>query len=211
MNYKKIIIDSGLRMVQEGLTISTWGNISVRDPETGLIYLTPSALAYDKMSEQDIVVMDKDMNIVSGNRKPTIEFAMHIKIMNARNDINAVIHTHAEESLVFAITRKDIPVICDEGAQVIGGVVKCANYGLPGSMELAENVKEALANRNACLLANHGAVSVGKTMEDAFMVCTVLELQAKLYRKALKVGEPFIYPDELTKANYDFRNNRYGK
>lgn len=211
MNYKKLIIDSGLRMIEEGLTISTWGNISVRDKETGLIYLTPSALAYDKMTEDDIVVMDKDMNIIEGKRKPTIEHAMHISIMNAREDVNAVVHTHAEESLVFAIVRKEIPVICDEGAQVIGGTVKCAEYGFPGSTELAENVVNALSNGNACLLANHGAVSVGKTMDDAFMVCKVLEIQAKLYRKALKVGESFIYPDELTKANYDFKNNRYGK
>ena len=211
MNYKKLIIESGLRMVREGLTISTWGNISARDPETGLIYLTPSALAYDKMTEDDIVVMDKDMNIVSGNRKPTIEYAMHISIMNARDDVNAIVHTHAEESLVFAIVREPIPVICDEGAQVIGGIVECAEYGMPGSIELANNVTNALADRNACLLANHGAVSVGKTMNDAFMVCTVLELQAKLYRKAMKVGTPFIYPEELTKANYDFKNNRYGK
>lgn len=211
MNYKKLIIESGLRMVREGLTISTWGNISARDPETGLIYLTPSALAYDKMTEDDIVVMDKDMNIVSGNRKPTIEYAMHISIMNARDDVNAIVHTHAEESLVFAIVRESIPVICDEGAQVIGGCVECAEYGMPGSIELANNVTAALADRNACLLANHGAVSVGKTMNDAFMVCTVLELQAKLYRKAMKVGTPFIYPKELTKANYDFKNNRYGK
>ena len=94
MNYRELIVKSGLRMANSGLTVETWGNISVRDPETGLVYLTPSAMPYDTITADDVVVCDLDGNIVEGTRKPTIETGMHLAIYRSRKDVNAVIHTH---------------------------------------------------------------------------------------------------------------------
>ena len=94
MNYKKLIVDSGKRMAGSGLTVETWGNISVRDPETGLVYLTPSAMLYDTIVEDDVVVCTLDGKIVEGTRKPTIETEMHLSVYRNRAEVNAVIHTH---------------------------------------------------------------------------------------------------------------------
>ena len=111
MDYKKYLVDCGMRMFKSGLTVETWGNISIKDPETGLIYLTPSGMDYDIIKPDDIIVMDREMNIVEGERKPTIEYGMHVRIMNARPDVHAVIHTHPVDSQVFACLHRDIPPI----------------------------------------------------------------------------------------------------
>lgn len=211
MDYKKYLVDCGMRMLQSGLTVETWGNISVKDPETGLIYLTPSGMKYDIIKPDDIVVMDHELNIVEGERKPTIEYGMHIRIMNARPDVCAVIHTHPVDSQVFACLHKDIPPIIDEAAQLLSGTVKCAEYALPGTEELADNVIRALGDGAACLMANHGAVCVGKDMDAAFRVCTVLEMTAKIYQKALTIGEPEAITDEKVSFMSDFVANHYGQ
>ena len=211
MDYKKYLVDCGMRMFKSGLTVETWGNISRKDPETGLIYLTPSGMDYDIIKPDDIIVMDREMNIVEGERKPTIEYGMHVRIMNARPDVHAVIHTHPVDSQVFACLHRDIPPIIDEAAQLLGGTVKCAEYALPGSDELADNVVSALGDGAACMMANHGAVCVGKDMDAAFRVCTVLEMTAKIYHKALAIGEPEVIDDEKVSFMSDFAANHYGQ
>ena len=94
MNYNKLIVESGKRMSGSGLTVETWGNISYRDPETQLVYLTPSAMLYDTIVEDDVVVCKLDGTVVEGTRKPTIETDMHLSIYRNREDVNAIIHTH---------------------------------------------------------------------------------------------------------------------
>lgn len=198
-------------MLHSGLTVETWGNISIRDRQSGLIYLTPSAMPYDTLTADDIVTVDAEGKIIEGYRKPTVEAAMHIAIMNKRNDINAVIHTHPVYSQVFACLHEDIPPVTDEAAQILGGTVKCAGYALPGSPELARNALEALGAGAACLLANHGAVCVGSDIDSAFKVGIVLEMTAQIYQMARAIGTPKIIADEYVAAMRDFIENRYGQ
>ena len=211
MDYKKAIVENGIRMLKSGLTVETWGNISMRDPESGLIYLTPSGMPYDKIVPDDVVVMNSALEIVDGKRKPTIEAAMHVGIMNARPDVNAILHTHPVDSQVFALLHMDIPPVIDEAAQLLHGTVKCTEYALPGTDELAANVIEALGDKPACLMANHGAVAVGSDIDVAFKVCTVLEMTAKIYYKALCIGNPQPIDDEKVAFMVDFVTNQYGQ
>ena len=122
MNFKKLIVESGKKMSGSGLTVETWGNISFRDKETGLVYLTPSAMLYDTIVEDDVVVCTLDGSIVEGRRKPTIETGMHLSVYRNREDVNAIIHTHPIYSMVYASQGKDIPLIIDEAAQILGEV-----------------------------------------------------------------------------------------
>lgn len=211
MNYKAFLIEAGKRMLHSGLTVETWGNISVRDPETGLIYLTPSGMPYDTLAEDDIVVMDVEGNRVEGERKPTIEYAMHLGIMKRRPDVNAVIHTHPIYSQVFALLHEPIPPVIDEAAQILGSSVEVTEYAVPGSKEMAQNAIETLGEGAACLLANHGAVCAGKDMDAAFRVCTVLEMTAQIYYMARCIGTP--KPIEQGKIDYmkEFVSKSYGQ
>ena len=212
MDFREKLIEAGKRMLEKNLTVETWGNLSLRDPETGLVYLTPSAMAYHTIEAEDVAVVDLQGNMIAGRRKPTVEKQLHLELYRARPEINAIIHTHPIQSQVFAVLRRDIPPIIDEAAQVLGGRVKVARYALPGTQELAQSVREAMRGRvRACLMANHGAVCVGENMEQAFKVCAVLEMTAEIYQKALLLGQPHVLSDELVDEMWDFANNRYGK
>ena len=212
MDYKQRLIEAGQRMLEKKLTVETWGNLSLRDPETERVYLTPSAMAYHTIAPEDVAVCDLEGNVLEGRRKPTIEKDLHLGIYRARPEINAIIHTHPIQSQVFAVLRRSIPPVMDEAAQVLGGSVEVANYALPGTKELAHNALTAMeGGKMACLLANHGAVCVGKDMEEAFKVCAVLEMAAEIYRLALQIGTPHVLEPELVAEMWDFARNRYGK
>ncbi|MDX9899769.1 MAG: class II aldolase/adducin family protein, partial [Spirochaetia bacterium] len=92
--YKEMVVSGGNQMVAEHLTVGTWGNVSIRDPETNLIYVKPSGMRYADITKEDVVVFNGDYELIEGHRKPTIEYRFHIGIMNARQDVNCVIHTH---------------------------------------------------------------------------------------------------------------------
>lgn len=213
MNYKQLIVESGKRMSGSGLTVETWGNISFRDKETGLVYLTPSAMLYDTIAEDDVVVCRLDGTIVEGERKPTIETELHLSVYRNREDVNAVIHTHPIYSMVYASQGKDIPLIIDEAAQILGDVCRCADYALPGSAELAENCVKALGERsNSCLIHSHGAVCVSGDMDGAFKTAKVLEVTAQIYYMIEATGgKPAGISDENIKAMQDFVKNSYGQ
>lgn len=210
-DYKKLLVESGRRMLDEKLTVGTWGNISARDPETGKIYLTPSGMTYHTLKESDIIVCDATGKIIEGDRVPTIEKELHVGIYKSRADVNAVIHTHPIYSLVFATLGEEIPLIIDEAAQLLGDTVQCTEYALPGSKELAENCGKALKTSNACLLKSHGAVCVGDSMDKAFIISTVLEQTAQVYYMGRNIGNPTPIDDKYIKIMQSFIKNDYGQ
>lgn len=208
---KTQLVESGIKMLNSGLTVGTWGNISIRDPHTGYVYLTPSAMDYDKIREDDIVVVSLDGALIEGDRKPTVESGLHLKIYQNRDDVNAVVHTHPIQSLVFSVLGREIPPITDEASQLIGSSVKVAKHAMPGSDELATNCVNTLGLSNACLLQSHGAVCVGEDISAAFNVCTVLEITAEVYRMALTIGDPITIPDKDIEAMRAFIKTKYGQ
>jgi L-fuculose-phosphate aldolase len=209
--YKEKVIAAGIAMADKNLTVETWGNISVRDPEQDLLYITPSGMPYNTLEADDIVICSLDGTVIEGKRTPSVETGLHALIYQKRKDVHAILHTHPADSMVFAILHQDIPVVTDEIAQAVGGPVRCADYALPGSKELAENCVRALGSSQACLLANHGAVCVGRDMKECFKVAAVLETGAAAYYKALAIGKPVEITEENTAWMRDFAVNRYGK
>jgi len=209
--YRQMIVDAGNTMVALNLTVGTWGNVSIRDQETGLIYIKPSGMPYDQITEDDVVVMNKDMEIVWGHRKPSIEYHFHISIMNARSDVNAIIHTHPVYSSAFGVTRQDIPGISEDFVQLVGDKIINAEYSLPGTPELAINVVKALADRNAVLVPNHGTICVGTDIPMALKVCHVVEKSAHTYILSKILGTPNIISTEDMRAMQDFARNHYGQ
>lgn len=213
MDIRETLVEAGKRLLGEGLTVETWGNISVKDDQ-GLVYITPSGMDYETCVPDDIVVMTMDKKIVSGKRRPSIETDLHLGVYRARPEIGAVLHTHPIYSNVFAAMGESIPLgICDESAQALGGTIKTADYALPGTLELAENCVKALGNRaNACLLQSHGAVCVAKDLKGAFKVAKVLEMTAEIYYRIRAIGGNFIpISEENIKAMQSYVAESYGQ
>lgn len=212
MDYREIIVTAGKKLIHEGFTIETWGNISVRD-EAGLVYITPSGMDYETCTVDDVVVMKPDKTVVSGARRPSIETDLHLAVYAARPEVSAIVHTHPLSSMVFACTGMSIPLLSDEASQALGDEVRTARYGLPGSLELARNCVEALGQKsNACLLQSHGAVCVGKNMPAAFTVAKVLEMTAELYYRIRVMGKSYIpISEENIAAMQEFVAHSYGQ
>lgn len=209
--FKKLIVDTGRELYKQNLTIGTWGNISVLDSETGLVYIKPSGMDYNEINLEDIIVVNKQSKIIEGSRKPSIEMPMHLSIYITRRDVGAIVHYHPIYSSVLAVTGFSLPGICEDFVQIVGEKVLCAKYGLPGSEELAENAVASLGKRNAVFLLNHGTLCVGKDMKEAMKVCYVVEKTAHIYILSKSVGKCRIIPEEDIKIMQDFAKTVYGK
>ena len=196
-------------MAASGLVSGTSGNVSLRieaKGRTGLVAVTPTSLPYETMSADDIQVVSMDGATVEGTLKPSIETGLHLGIYRARANVNAVIHTHSTYASALAVAGRGLPVITDEQVVYLGGEIRCAPYAPSGSPEQAQAAAEALGDRSAALLQNHGALGTGKDLAAAFSACELLEKYAEVYLLARAFGEPEPLPEDAIaawKARYD--------
>lgn len=178
---RKSIIEFGCMLLDNGLIVGTWGNLSSRVEGTDYIAITPSGRNYRSLDSDDIVIVDLEGNIISGELKPSSEMALHLAIYQERSDINAIIHTHSIFASACAVARHEIPPIVEDVVQLVGGTVKVAEYALNGSIKLAQNAVTALGENNAVLLANHGVVGCGTNLNEAKVACELVEKAAQIY------------------------------
>lgn len=177
-------------MVEKGYALGTAGNISARVEGENLFVITPTAMAYTSLTEGDLVVADMEGNIVSGKYQPSIEFSMHLGIMLLRPEVNAVVHTHSKyATAVSAIDGiKEVPTMDIEGVVYLGGELEVAPFAPPGSKELAQNVKNTIGTNAGLIMANHGAIGVGVTMEAAMIASDNVERACEMYLPILATG-----------------------
>lgn len=188
------IIEAAQTLLQKGLVEGTSGNLSVR-LEDDRVLLTPSSLAYETMTPDDLVVTDLAGNVVEGERAPTTEKALHLACMRAHDDIGAVIHSHAKYSSMFAVAHQPIPCVIEEFDVYVGGEVPVADYRLTGSDELASEVARHVGDRGAVLMANHGLLAVGRNLDDAIKVTSLVERTAEIVWGARALGQVVPLPE----------------
>jgi L-fuculose-phosphate aldolase len=166
------------------------GNISVKLDTDNMIAITPSGQPYQDMSPEDISVVDYNLKSIEGHLKPSVEITMHVGVYRNRPDVNAVIHTHPVFAGILAVINKPIPALFDEVTLEIGACVEVVPYAISGSPELAENVIKKLGNDCFCyILQNHGALSLGRDLEQAWKNAELLEKVAQIYYYALTTGK----------------------
>ena len=188
---RQSIIDSCLEMNATGLNQGTSGNISVRFGDRMLI--TPSAVPYTQMTPDLIAALPLDHGEAwEGPRKPSSEWRFHLDILNARPEIGAVVHAHPTYCTALAMLREDIPAAHYMIAAFGGTTVRCSPFAIFGTAELSRHAVAALEDRTACLLANHGAIAIGATLEAAMWRMVELETLARQYAIARQIGEPVI-------------------
>ncbi|MEJ5258273.1 MAG: class II aldolase/adducin family protein [Fervidobacterium sp.] len=188
------VIEYAKKVSAERLTKGTWGNISVKSGE--YVYITPSGYPYDKLKPKDICVVDMEGQKVFGNLKPSSELPLHIQIYLNRSNVGAIIHTHPIYSTIVSITQREIPPIVEDAVMILGETLKVSEYALPGTEELAQKALEALGTNNCVFLKNHGLVTVGENLQEAFIATLIAEKTAQIYVEALKVGNVSLLPME---------------
>ena len=184
---RKQIIDGGLRLVAKGLVTRTWGNISIRVDDSYML-ITPSGREYKDLAPGDIVLVNYHTSRHEGKIKPSSEKELHCEIYRTRKTIKAVIHTHQMNASTVAAAHREVPPILDDMTQIIGPSVRVADYAPPSTKKLSRLTVKALKGRNAALMANHGAVCIGRDLEEAFVVCQVLEKACKAFIEAEFLG-----------------------
>ena len=192
---KDHILKIGTRMSGAGLVIGTWGNISQRVRKENMMVITPSGMPYSCLRMADIVVVDMEGQVLEGERIPSSEYMMHIEIYKKRPDVDAIVHTHSIYASAMAVAGEPVPPILEDMAQLVGGGVPVADYARAGTRELAIAAAAGINQANAVLLANHGVVGVGKSLEEALMVCQIVEKGAQVYILSKLVGIPNVLPD----------------
>ena len=200
-----------LELPRNGLVTWTGGNVSARDPESGLVAIKPSGVMYEDLRPEDHVVLDLDGNVVEGTLKPSSDTASHLYIYRHRPDVNGVVHTHSPYATAFAAVGKPIPVYLTAIADEFGCPIPCAGFALIGGEEIGQQVVEHIGDSPAVLLKNHGVFTVGKSAKAAVKAAVMVEDVARTVWYALQLGTPDeIAPDDVKKL-HDRYMNVYGQ
>lgn len=208
MNLHQKIIETAKQFNVSGLSVGTSGNLSARTSQGYLI--TPSGIPYHQLKAADIVEMDLQGNVVHGDLKPSSEWHFHQDIYLAREEINAIVHVHSDYATGIACTRQDIPAFHYMVARAGGDSIRCAEYATFGTDALSLNAVKALQGRNACLLANHGMIALGESIDSAYKLAEEIENIAKQYCISKQLGEVVLLDSDEMKINLE-KFKTYGK
>src|SRR6056297_3197013 len=187
---RQLITEYGKKLIEKGLTKGTGGNLSIYNRKEGLIAISPSGIPYEEIKLKDIVIIDLEGNIVEGDHKPSSEKDLHRLLYQKREDINSIIHTHPIYSTTIACLNQEIPTVHYLVAYS-GDKVPCAKYATFGSKKLAKNVYKAMGKEyKACLMANHGLITVGYNIKEALEITEMIEYIAEIYYRAKTMEKP---------------------
>jgi L-ribulose-5-phosphate 4-epimerase len=183
---KKLIVETAQQLTKKGYLMATGGNLSVRIAGQHAFAITPSNYDYMKMVPNDICVLDFELNILEGARKPSVETAMHAAIYQVRGDVNAIVHTHQVYASTLTLIRTPIPALFDEQTRFLGRSVDIIPYAPSGTGMLANTIaKHVRDHNNAYMMQNHGALVFGHDMERAVHNVEILEKCSLAYLLAL--------------------------
>ena len=195
---KRQIIETGRRLYERGMVAANDGNLSVRVGENAL-WVTPTGVSKGYMTEEMLVKLDLDGNVLEGSRRPSSETRMHLRIFRENPDVRAVIHAHPPAATAFAAAGLplDRPVLQEAVVQL--GTVPVAPFALPGSQAVAESVAPYCREYRGLLLEYHGAVTWGETMEQAHYRMECLEQTATVTLHLHTLGCTRVMPDQLVR------------
>ncbi len=211
LNLREALVFTYAEMIRRGLNQGTAGNCSVRYPQTDRFLVTPSGMPFEAMTPEAMVLMSTSGEVL-GEGKPSSEWRFHRDILKTRSDVVAVVHTHSVAATALACLRQGIPAFHYMVAVAGGADIRCAPYALFGTQELSNAALEALEDRKACLMANHGVIALGKDLDQALNLAQEVETLAQQYLTAKQFGEPILLTHAQMQEVFDqFRDYGYKK
>lgn len=208
------VVEVGMEALARGVVHGTAGNMSVRDPASGLIAISPSGMPYPTVRPKDVVVVDDHAKVVAGKRKPSSETPLHTMVLRTFPNVGAVVHTHAHYSTVVSCIRTELPPVLTEVVLAVGHV-PVTRYGLTGTPDFGESVVEVMTpETKAVVIKNHGLVCMGRDFAEALLWAEIVEEAAKVYVHALAANggrEPDLVPMELVPGMLAHFRANYGQ
>lgn len=200
-----------LELPRHNLVVWTMGNLSARDPETGLVVIKPSGLRYEDMTPEDMVIVDLDANVIEGRLNYSSDTLTHLHIYRHRPDVNGVCHTHSTFATAFAAVGKPIPCFLTGMADEFGGEIPLGGFELIGSEAIGREVLRVIGDGKAVVMQNHGVFTIGKSAEGAVKAAVMAEDAARTSFYALQLGSPIPIANKDVAKLYDRYSNVYGQ
>ena len=210
---RRIVCDLHAALPQNHLVAWTSGNISARDPETGLIVIKPSGIKFEDLTPETMVVVNLAGEIVESDYKASSDTASHCYIYRHMPHVNGIVHTHSRYATAFATLARDIPCVTTAMGDEFGGAIPCGGFALIGGEEIGQVVVNTLTGSRSpsCILQNHGVFATGATAEKAVKAAVMTEDNAAIVWTALQIGTPLpIQQSDIDKL-YDRYQNVYGQ
>jgi L-fuculose-phosphate aldolase len=200
LDTREKLIAAARNMVELGINQGMAGNLSLRT-DAGML-ITPSAIPYDEITPEQVALMPFGRGDGSyiGPKRPSSEWRFHLDIMEARPEVGAIVHTHAPYATALSMARREIPACHYMIARFGGAPIRVAGYALFGTAELSDQVVAALRGRTACLIANHGFITTGPTLDEAMLAAVELEALAKQYVISMTIGGPVLLSEREVAA-----------
>jgi L-ribulose-5-phosphate 4-epimerase len=207
---RKEVWENNLLLPQHNLVVMTSGNVSGRDPESNLVVIKPSGYSYDKLTPQDLVVINLDGKIVEGDLSPSVDTETHLYIYRNRSDVYGVTHTHSTYASVFAVLGRPIPAALT-ATGMLGGEIPLGDYVPIGGKEIGEEVVKKIGDNLAIIMQNHGVFTIGNSASQAAKMAVEVENIAKIMYFALLMGTPNLLSQERIDHVANIYHNVYGQ
>jgi L-ribulose-5-phosphate 4-epimerase len=207
---RHIVWKCNLELPKNDLVRMTSGNISGRDPETGLVVIKPSGYSYEEMTPADMVVVDMEGVVVEGHLTPSVDTETHLYVYAHRPDVFGIGHTHSPYASSFAALGKPIPP-CLTASAMLGGEIPLGKYVPIGGAAIGAEIVAAIGNARAILMQNHGVFTIGNSPKQATKMAVEVEEIAKITHLALLMGQPIILTPEQLGQMDDLYTNVYGQ
>lgn len=193
-----------------GLVTWTSGNVSGRDPDSGLVAIKPSGRLFEELTPEDMVVIDPEGNVVDGTLGPSSDTAAHLYVYAHRSDIHSVIHTHSNYATAFAAVGRSIPVYITAIADEFGAEIPLGAYASIGDDAIGQEICRSIGSSPAILMRQHGVFTIGTSITKALKAAVMVEDIAKTIWLASQIGELRELPEEEVRANHERYTQRYG-
>ena len=208
---KQELADLHQELPKNNLVAWTSGNISARDPETGLMVIKPSGIRYKDLRAEHMVVVDMDGKVIEGDLKPSSDTYSHLYIYRHRPDVGGIVHTHSRYASAFAAVGQSIPVVLTAMGDEFGGPIPCGGFALIGDEAIGKVVVESIGRSPAVLLKNHGVFTIGKDATAAVKAAIMTEDVAATVWMAMQIGVPDVISAEDVAKLHDRYMNVYGQ
>jgi len=208
---KEELVQLHLELPKNNLVMWTGGNVSARDPDTGLVVIKASGIRYEEMSPEHMVVIGLDGKLVEGEFKPSSDVFSHLYIYKHRPGVGGVVHTHSRYATAFAAVGKPIPCVLTAMADEFGGPIPCGEFALIGDEAIGKVVLDSIGASPAVLLKNHGVFTIGKNATAAVKAAVMTEDAAATVWLAMQIGTPDLIPQKDIEQLHHRYTHVYGQ
>ena len=207
---REIVWKCNLELPKNDLVKMTSGNVSGRDPETGLVVIKPSGYSYEDMTPAHMVVVDLDGRVLEGEFKPSVDTDTHLFVYRHRPDVFGMVHTHSPYATSFAVLGQSIPA-CLTASAMLGGEIPLGGYAPIGGAEIGQEIVNKIGRALAIIMQNHGVFTIGSSPQQATKMAVEVEEIAKITHLAMLRGKPIPLSSDQVEYMVDLYRNEYGQ